>query len=211
VKRMRELAIAILAVGIVISGSKSVAGESVTVKPDCKVAPTKTVKQYITAFYMTTWGSAWAEGATQGFSEGLGRSNVADAIRRAMLRPQKTAETVFNELPTSLKPHCRVYATDRLAVAKAVASILPSLGNSILVSNVRAGIFKTDVIDREHIAAKWKDSYIITVTEEAESQVRVRVLRTVYISRDKGVTYNQAVPDGRNERWILTQIASQTQ
>jgi hypothetical protein len=198
-----------LALGLFASSRVYAADTSAPPKLDCKlVSPTDKTRDYITQFYLTSWASASFEGATQGFSEGLGQGNVGEAIRNAMIRPQKTVQAIFNELPTSIKPHCRVFATDRLAVAQALASIMPQLGNVVLTSDIRTGIFKTDVIDREHWRAKWKDSYIITVTDEGEDQVRVRVLRTIYISRDQGVTYNQGISDGHNEKWILAQIAA---
>lgn len=209
---MRNMIFRVSLVITVFAGNVEIAQAAevkVTPAADCRnVSSTQTVDSYITNFYLTTWGSASAEGSAQGFGEGLtGQGRAFEAVRQAMLRPQKTQDGLFNELPRSFKPYCRIYDAGRPDVAKAVAEILPSLGNPIITSNQRSGIFATDFIQRQHPAARWRDSYVITVTEEGPDRVVVRVLRTVYISRD-GTTFNQGIPDGHNEKWILTQIGN---
>lgn len=174
----------------------------------CKNVPeSRRVDDYITNAYLTTFGSAFLEGSANGFSEGLGaQGQWTDAVRKAMLHPKVAPDGALLELPLAIQPYCRSYYADRPAVARAVAEILPSLGNKILQSDQQAGIFRTDVIDRQSPAARWKDSYIITVSSEGPERVVVRILRTIYICRD-GVTYNQGLSSGHNETWIFTRIA----
>lgn len=67
------------------------------------------------------------------------------------------------------------------------------------------GVFVTELIERQHLAARWRDSYEIAVKSDAPNRTVVRVLRKLYISRGRGV-FNQAISNGHNEAWIMTQI-----
>lgn len=180
-------------------------GQGALVSGCSNVSQTARVDEYETKYYLTTYGSAWLEGASEGMASGEGR--IGEAIAQAMVRPTNAGGFVFNELMTSLQPFCRVYVATRAEVANAIATALPKLGNPILVSDERAGIFRTDTIDRQHPAARWKDSYLIAVEEERANRVIVRILRSVYIARD--TAYNQAESSGQNEIWIFSEIARQ--
>ena len=183
-------------------------GQGALVSGCSNVSQTARVEEYVTGFYLTTWGSAWMEGASEGVSAATSNEGaIGDAIRMALIQPEEDGDFVFNELMTSVRPFCRVYAATRADVANAVATILPKLGNPILLSDERAGIFRTGTIDRQHTSARWKDSYLITVEEERMNRIVVRILRSVYIQRD--IEYNQGESSGQNEMWIFSQIARQ--
>jgi hypothetical protein len=180
--------------------------------PDCRnVSNVARNEVYRTNSYLSTWGSALLEGATQGLGEGLaGEGEIAEAIRRATVRPSTEGNLVFNELPRRFSPYCRAYTGSRQVIARSVGEILPLLGNPVELSDEDTGIFRTGIIDRRHPMAQWKDSYLITVEEAEPNRIIVRVLRTLYISRD-GTTYNRGISSGQNELWIFTQIADRYQ
>lgn len=66
-------------------------------------------------------------------------------------------------------------------------------------------MFLTELTERQHWAARWRDSYEIAVMGEAPNRTVVRVLRKLYISRSPEV-FSQAISVGHNEAWIMTQI-----
>lgn len=175
---------------------------------DCKFVPTsKRVETFETGFYNTTWSSAWIEGATEGFGDGLsGESRLADFVRQLVLRPNETSEEIRQSLPWSRPPFCRRYEASPERVARLVSGILPQMGQDVLVSDVKAGVFLTDFGSYEHAAAAWKDRYLISVDPDGTGGSIVRVLRTVYISRTPGV-FNRAASAGRNETWLLTKVS----
>lgn len=162
---------------------------------------------YTTNFYRTTWGSAWAEGAAAGIDEGLSRSEsrVSSAVRNALLLPVSNQDRVFNDYLSGVRPYCRTYSANRRNVSLALSGIIDKLGHDVIVNDVDRGIFQLGLIDRSHIAAKWKEGYVATVTEERMNRVVVRILRSVYISR-QGSAFHQANSDGHNEAWIMQEL-----
>lgn len=104
---------------------------------------------------------------------------------------------------------CRSYKADKPTVSKVVAQILPEIGNPPKHMDIQSGIFMTESVARSHFAARWEDSYYITVTEQPEGRSLVRVLRTlhVYRGRQRDTKPTSPIPsDGHNEKWLLTQI-----
>ena len=167
--------------GLLVSGCKNV---SKRVRVD----------QYITDFYLSTWSSAAIEGAMEGFWEGL-REGFGIGTNPSPYRP--------NSLPFPLEPFCMSFRSPAPAVSRAVARVLPHLGNPVVLSDVANGFFETGFVERSHRAARWRDRYMISV-EESSSQTVVKILRILYISR--GGPFNQAISVGHNEAWFLTQI-----
>lgn len=182
-------------------------GEGELISGCQNVSSKAAVNHYETGYYLTTWGSAWKEGSSAGLQEGLsGQGPAYDAVSRGMIKAVSDEEPVFDSMYKGPKPFCRAYAASRREVAEAVATILPTLGNPIRISDIDRGIFQTDWTDRSHMAAKWKDGYVITVTEERPNRVVVRVLRSVYISR-QGAPYFLGDSVGQNESFVLTKIS----
>lgn len=164
------------------------------------------VDEYITAYYLTTWSSAWKEGAAAGIDDGLSDQGPAfEAIRAKLANADEDRQDVFQNALTNIPHYCRVFSANRRLVAEIIAKLLPTLGNPIEESDVDAGVFMTGLAARAHSTAKWKDAYIITVTEERPNRVVVRVKRSVYISR-MGSPYMEAESSGHNEGWILTRV-----
>lgn len=199
--------VALAALAFVLAPSVGFAAQPPAWAKGCTVSkPDPKVTRYSTRSYLTTWGSAWTEGAMEGFREGVGSDQASyTAIKLLLREPLVDPEVVFNRLPGKPKPFCRAFTGSRRAVTAIVARLLPELGNPIELSNAKAGVFKTGLIEREHAAAWWQDSYVITVSETGDGQVVVRVLRRVYVSRTQGV-FNEGKSNGRNETWILNQI-----
>ena len=128
------------------------------------------------------------------------------AFARAFADPLPGEEgNVFQSEIFHARPFCRVFASDRKTIALLVKDVLGEMGNPIEISNVEDGIFTSRLTDRQHVGAKWKDGYAITVTEERTNRVVVRVLRRVYISR-QGSAYYEGESDGQLEAWILMQV-----
>jgi len=176
--------------------------------PNCQnVSPTAHVEQFNTTDYLTTWGSAWLEGAAQGFGEGLsGGGAMADAVHNAVLHPSSGGNAeIFNNLPAFVEPFCRSYDAGVPAVSEAVEQTLQETGYPVQVSNTQTGVFMTGYVNRAQPMALWRDDYVVTVTP-AGPRTEVKVLRSVFISRD-GTTYNQGISAGQNETWIFEQIA----
>jgi hypothetical protein len=159
------------------------------------------VNSYITNFYLTTWGSAVVEGATEGTMEGLSSVNRNSG---GMPKRWKSGETTNPEI-LNLMPFCRRFAAPFSQVSKAAATVLPMLGNPIIKSDIRTGDFETGFIERSHSAARWRDRYFIFIDQDGLQNSIVRVVRQVYIDRS-GRTFNQAISVGHNEAWILTRI-----
>lgn len=178
-----------------------------TPQPKCRwIKPTARVEAYDTSSYNTTLTSALIEGATEGLSDGLsGEDAVSQTIRQATLKSTTASGSTLLKLPWSRPPFCRKYQAPTRSVSVIVADLLPLLGQRIIVSSVDAGVFLTDFRDYSHPMAKWKDRYLISVTQDEDGATTVRVQRTVYVSHTPEV-YNRATSSGRNETWILTQI-----
>lgn len=145
----------------------------------------------------------------EGFGDGVRQSanmgnKVGEGIAGFMGFSEDPSEIVYH-LPVQPSPYCKVFAATPQQVSHVVVSVLPMLGNGIRTSDETNGVFVTEAIERQHLAARWRDSYEITVVGEAPNQTVVRVLRKLYISRSRGV-FNQATSVGHNEAWILTQI-----
>ena len=173
--------------------------------PGCKnVSKRIRVDQYITEFYLSTYGSAWLEGTMAGFRQGVSEG-LRDTVRTGGLLSGMNPPDANrpNALPFSLEPFCMGFRSPAPAVSHAVASILPRLGNRILLSDEANGVFETDFVERHHRAARWRDKFVISV-EEVSGQTVVKVLRILYISR--GGPFNQAISVGHNESWVLTQV-----
>lgn len=176
--------------------------------PGCKnVSRSTAIVAYSRTSYRTTWGSALGEGAAAGVYDGLTRneSQVTQAVRNALLLPVSNEDRVFKSLVGGIQPHCQVYETNRREAALALRGILRSLGHAMAVEDVQRGIFQLGLVDGGHRAAKWKEGYVVTVTEERMNRVVVRILRNIYISRMED-PYFQGHSDGNNEAWIMQEL-----
>ena len=118
--------------------------------------------------------------------------------------PARGNGAIFNNLPAFVEPFCRLYDDEFPDVSAVVADTLKSTGYPVQVSNTQIGVFMTGFVNRQQPMALWRDNYVVTVTP-AGLHTEVKVLRTVYISRD-GATYNQGISVGQNETWLFTQI-----
>lgn len=110
--------------------------------PGChNVSNAGRVEKYITGFYLSKWGSAFAEGGMEGLGEGVRDSakmgnKVGQGIAGFMGISGDPSEITYH-LPVPPSPYCRVYAADPQQVSSVVASILPMLGNGIYVPRMK--------------------------------------------------------------------------
>jgi len=194
------------------------------------------VNDYITNYYQSTWGSVWQEGNIRMISEAVGLvvppeiKNRDDLIKWYINKGilQKYSNVIGNkkskddslislsinldQLLFTETPYCRAYKADALDVSREVSRIITKLGGDILLSDINRGLFITGFIEHYHnssldlLHTRWKDRYIITVTQKGSIGTIVKVLRELYISRDNG-PFDKAIAAGHNEAWILTKIA----
>jgi hypothetical protein len=174
--------------------------------PNCQnLHPDPTDRPFITEFYLSTWGSAWVEGAVQGVSEGLQtggvvRSHVDPAGGfRVVDRPRGVLTTT---LPVAPEPYCRIVAAPARDVRVALEALLTSVGRPVVAWSGGGARFETSFAHASHRAARWYDKYTITVEPLGRDTSAVRVLRLLFISRDRTV-YNQAYSSGHNESWLI--------
>ena len=157
--------------------------------PNCQnVSPSTEVTAYETAFYHSTWSSAWIEGAQVGLRSGLGVDNE----QRKFVRFKKEfAYAILLQVfgidgrNYPFPPFCMKYNAPFGEVADAINNIMPFLENPVIRGKEEYGIFGTNFYNREHISAKWRDRYIITLRETTSNQTVVTVFRELYISRGK--------------------------
>jgi hypothetical protein len=199
--------------------------------PNCQnVSASKRVDKYITDYYLTTWGSASVEGATEGYKQeepnmmaslaSLASGNNTPSDHAV---PKYRHGVTSNKAPLTTTPFCRKYSANFAHVADAVSKVLPQLGNKILLSNKSKGQFETDYMTRSHgqwhLSAEakrkpkslvaspiWKDKYTILVSPQSQTVTELWVLRSVYINRS-GEAFNQGVSVGHNEAWIMSKVA----
>ena len=180
--------------------------------PGCQnVSPATPPLTYETRFYLSTWGSAWSEGARTGLQTGFqaapeDRSHARftkELARSALMRVFG-----FDGSNYPSQPYCMLYRAGPNTVATALRTVLPQLGNTVVRDQEALGIFGTEFLQREHRAARWRDRYIITTREMVGGGTSVFVFRDLLISRQNS-PYTRAESNGGNEAWILLKIASQ--
>jgi hypothetical protein len=181
--------------------------------PNCQnVSPSAAVAAYDTAFYHSTWSSAWIEGAQVGLRSGLGVDNEQNEFVRFK---KEFAYAIMLQVfgidgrNYPFPPFCMKYDGPLAKVADAINKIMPILDNPVVRGKEEHGLFGTEFYDREHISAKWRDRYIISLRETETNQSVVTVFRELLISRGKEA-FARAESDGHNEAWILTRIAEIT-
>lgn len=179
--------------------------------PDCQNVSLKTKPfEYDTRSYHSTWGSAWLEGAQAGLKEGL---SLEEETNKRALYKKEFAYALMLQLfgidgrNPPFPPFCMRLDASESEVRKALANILPQLGNTLVGDKEEFGLYGTEFIDREHMSAKWRDRYVITVRETTAGQTDVTVFRELLISR-QGYPYDRAQSSGHNEAWLLQQIAA---
>jgi hypothetical protein len=185
-------------------------GEGALLQNCHNVSALQRVDQLITGYYMTTWGSAFLEGAQEGIRRGVevpelksnSRSRTAAPVQ---VGPQQWSVPV-NHLPSPPWPYCRRYAADARSVAESAARALPGLGNPVERVDLTAGILETGFLERRHSAARWRDKFVVYVDAEGPNRSVLTVFRVVYIDRSGGM-FNQAVSVGHHEAWLMTRIA----
>tara|TARA_B100000315_G_C14363114_1_gene489359 strand:+ start:44 stop:748 length:705 start_codon:yes stop_codon:yes gene_type:complete len=201
--------------------------------PECQnISSSTIVKKYITDSYLSTWGSAFVEGAPKVSWKGLGKEvpnkvkqrddaikwfiakgilqenySIKDDNKFFVENGQMSIPVNYDYLLFSSTPYCQAYEARALDVSRAVSSIITLLGNDVFLSDVNSGLFITGLMDRQNSAARWKDRYIITVNNEGVKRTVVKILRELYISRHNG-PFNKAISVGHNEAWIMTQISN---
>ncbi len=180
---------------------------------------------FITTSYLTTWSSASHEGYLEGVRRGLDDPTTSgtsggtllstlydnskgrqEALTRLKSSPASKWREKTNNRSSVPPPFCRRYSANTGAVFEALESTFNQLDYPISLIDEGLGIFETDFVERKHIAARWRDRYVIFVDSENEEQSVVRIYRSVYIDRS-GDMFNQGESVGHNEAWIMNRIS----
>lgn len=176
------------------------------------ILPPRQLTTYVTAFYHTTWGSAWMEGAQSGLRLGLkGEENERKWVQFEKKFAYDIMMSTFglDGRHPPFPPFCTTFRTSTDTIDRALKRILPLLGNEVKSADKRVGLYGTELMDRAHTGAKWRDRYIITVQKSKSKLSVVTVYREIFISRG-GTEFEMAISDGHNETWILAQISEET-
>lgn len=184
-------------------------GEGPLLRGCQNLARADTTRDFITEYYLTTWGSASREGAAAGFEAGL--ATPGGTGMQAMLSGMGYAQ-----LPTSAV-YCRRYAMSKRQAYDQAARLLPALGYTLAYADRGAGQLRTAFVDRQRALSeqgpplhKWRDRYVIEVSDDGSRRSAVRVFREVLISRcnrrDGCSDYIRATSVGHNEAVILNRI-----
>lgn len=201
---------------------------------ECKnVSNKERVDRFITDSYLTTWRSAFREGAFEGFQEGMQEAEDMDEMPLSVelarelvgkllemdtdkeeIRAQKQSSPESdwkeekNKYPLKTIPLCRKYSTSTSAVFWAARDVLNTLDYKIINADESLGLLETEFVERRHIAARWRDRYIIYIDPNPTEAMHsiVKIFRPVYIDRS-GNTFNEAESVGYNETWIMTRLA----
>lgn len=120
----------------------------------------------------------------------------------------------LNRLGQEPPGFCRAFQSSQIEVSRALAEAMASLGHPMKISDLQNGVFETEFADGQHRDAMWMDRYRATVEPLDSGLVGVRVRRQVFISRETstsgtGTIYNQAIPSGHGESWILTRVTDE--
>lgn len=197
--------------GAPILRSSTADGEGEFIAQCKNVSSRYRVDQYITEFYLSTWGSAFLEGAQQGVSEGFDQAVLSMNAARQRLWgfARSAAGSMYRNndenVLFSAKAFCRSFPASFDKVVYAVEGILPQLGNAIYIRDRSSGYFETHFAMRRHSGAEWRDRYVVGIVPESSGRTVVRVARILEISRLRG-PYNEATSVGHNEVWFLTRI-----
>lgn len=174
--------------------------------PECQnLRRDKAERRFITEFYLSTWGSAWMEGAGQGVSEGLNARGSGDGENRLAAavqtrdRPRGVRTTMLLVPP---KPYCRAVAMPADDLQQAIQTVLASVARPVVAVAADGTQMETAFTHARHRAARWYDKYIVSVTQVTPDTSAVRILRPLFISRD-GTVYNHAYSSGANEGWLM--------
>lgn len=178
--------------------------------PDCRfVDPQSSGGEFITSYYLTTYGSAFAEGATAGGNSGLqSASDFAAPLRSLASRPFILSGENLVPTGASAPPICMLYSSSGTSKAiSAARSTLRAYGYG--TSSVPNGL-RTSWRRGAHESANWFDRYTIVVAPIGSGQSVAMVRREVYIQRagfaarfDEDGSFYEATSVGANETWLL--------
>ena len=202
------------------------------------IAPSVRVTRLERGRYFTTYGSilqeigqqtvtdvprmvaAEADSAFAGRSEPYGSvagnviSRTGDLASGQIQNHDRLQGRRLNRLGQEPLGFCRAFEASRPEVLRAVAGAMSSLGYPMKISDLQNGIFETEFDDGQNRDAMWMDRYRATVEPLDSGLVGVRIRRQVFISRRTstsgiGTIYNQAIPSGHGETWILTRVTDE--
>ena len=165
-------------------------------------------EEFNTHGYGSTWLSAGFEGASQAIAgtlpalgeiAGVGGRGTADA-------PPGVTVTMQD----GIEPYCRVFPANPeqlFAIAREeIERVMPQFGYEVTCGGRIGRVCETNYVFRSHGAAQWADRFRIRVIEIDTDYSYLLVDRRLFISRDREI-YNQAIPVGSHESYIITRIA----
>lgn len=170
--------------------------------------------EFVSDYYLTTYGSSLAEGASAGANSELqSASDFAAPLRSLATRPFEISGEQLLPNGSSAPPLCMTFSRNLQTIREAVAVARGSLSRlGYESSSVGAG-FRTSWRRGGHSSANWFDRYTVVAVPTGQGQVVVAVRREVYIQRagfaarfDDSSLFHEATSVGANEAWVLASI-----
>ena len=186
--------------------------------PGCHfVDPDRPPSAFITDFYLTTYGSAYSEGATAGALSTLPTaSGFARPVRLVAPKPFRVGDAQLVPTGGRAPPFCMVLPSDPSRARSAANAARVALNRYGYSSSAINGGFQTIWHAGTHQNANWLDRYTITVAPADQGQSVAMVTRDIYIERlgpntyvSDGDIFFEATSVGNNEAWILAYMRRQ--
>lgn len=177
--------------------------------------------EFVTSGYLTTWASATKEGKQEGYREAAEKARASgnprsqlvieqiDLLMRTQLTnsPASSWQESVNTLLEQPLPFCRYFFADAATIFARVEAIFSQLDYPIETSDSQSGRLETKFVERQHLAARWRDRYVIHVLKAEANASMLIIYRSVFIDRS-GEMFNEGISVGHNEAWIIKQVSS---
>lgn len=183
--------------------------------PECRfVSPSSSLGDFITSFYLTTYGSAYSEGATAGANiEFEAASDFSAPLRSLAIKPFVIQNEQLVPTGTTAPPFCMIQPISSLQAQRALSSARAALVGYGYRASAVSGGFRTSWKRGSHASANWFDRYTIVVAPAPVGQSVAMVRREVYIQRagfagsfDESGYFYEATSVGANETWLLNHM-----
>lgn len=178
------------------------------------VSPANAVSDFDTKYYLTTWGSAFLEGASAGVQEALEEKSGPGSIIIGFLTPTPSAyqDTTITAASLPPDPYCMTIDKPASIVERSLQQTFANLAEYGYDYRLLARdplVVTTNLVSRSHRAARWLDRYTAYASPISSERTALVIFREVYISRDES-GYYQGYSVGKNEAWIMARVRDAT-
>ncbi len=178
--------------------------------PFCQTISSDTPRTaFVQEFYLTTWGSAYREGAAAGVRDGLNDGSALGAVVLGQLRaPSKYKGQDIFAIRYDADPFCMAFSAPFAKVDAATSrafSELRRIGFRTTRNGGEVPSYETTFKEGAHRSADWLERFVAAVERLPDGRTVVVLSRGIYIKRDDS-GYYQGNSVGQNEAAILTRI-----